>query len=104
MDKPRFRYNHKTESWDELYRFNTDYCVISQVRRPDGSFNSFPIPRASLLGDHYSGRYSESLRQVQRKYNMDMSLMVEKAEMGKPYYGGDAINTRSEILAVYGEV
>lgn len=54
MDKPKFRYNHKTKSWDELYRFNMGIAVISGIRRPDGTLNSFTVPRSSLITAHFT--------------------------------------------------
>ena len=78
MDKPKFRYNHKTKEWDQLYRFDMGLSVISGVRRPDGTLNSFTLRGDSPIADHY--------RQEQRKYNHEMSSMVERASMGIPCY------------------
>ena len=53
MDKQKFRFNHKTGKWDELFRINTDIVVMSGALRPDGTPVSFTIPRSSPLADHY---------------------------------------------------
>jgi len=53
MDKPKYRYNHKTGEWDQLYRFNMDVVVIPGFRRPDGSLTSFTVPHGSPLADYY---------------------------------------------------
>ena len=51
--KARYRYNWDTGKWDELFRLNTDICVISGVMHPDGSMHSFRVPRESPLADYY---------------------------------------------------
>lgn len=47
--KQKYRYNNKTKKWDEVFTINTDIHVISAVRRPDGTLNSFIIPRISKV-------------------------------------------------------
>ena len=51
--KSKYRYNWTTEKWDELFRFNTDIYVIGRSVRPDGSLNTFKIPRESPLVNYY---------------------------------------------------
>ena len=51
--KPKYRYNWNTGEWSEVFRINTDIVVISPFVRPDGSHNSFTIPRESPLAEYY---------------------------------------------------
>jgi hypothetical protein len=52
MDKPRYRYNHKTKKWDELFKFTADMSFISNIIRPDGTRKTYSLPRGSWLADH----------------------------------------------------
>ncbi len=59
MDKPKYRYNHKTGEWDQLYIFNKDVTIIPGWRRPDGSLASFTLPYDHSLVDYYRNNLQE---------------------------------------------
>jgi hypothetical protein len=48
MDKPRYRYNWKTRGWEEVFKFNTDVQFISNIMRPDGTYNTYSMPRGLM--------------------------------------------------------
>ena len=50
--KDRYRYNYKTKEWDRLIRFNTDVAFVSNFMRPDGTYNTYSLPRGSWLTEH----------------------------------------------------
>lgn len=51
--RQRYRYDWDTAKWVEVFRFRADIVVMNGTMRPDGSLNSFTIPRASALADYY---------------------------------------------------
>jgi len=34
MPKPKFRFNHKTKKWDQLYTFTNEMAIITGLRDP----------------------------------------------------------------------
>ena len=52
MDKPRYRYNHKTKKWDELIKFTADVSFVSNIMRPDGTYNTYSLSRGGWLAEH----------------------------------------------------
>lgn len=58
MDKPKFRYNHKTKKWDELFTFNMNTVIITPMIKPNGMYHSFEVPFNSPIADIYRKEFN----------------------------------------------
>lgn len=53
MIKPKYRYNHKSKCWNELFTFNTDVVVFTGWTNSDGSFQTKTLPYDSPMIEYY---------------------------------------------------